>query len=99
MLRRPPALIRRAPPARPASTNSAQLDQLDQTRSDEWTASRPQDQHGELRPVCAECLPEAVEDLLFAGQDEAGSAVGYAGRADLMRDGGPLPPELDQRGV
>src|SRR3979490_2241044 len=103
MLRRPAALMRRAPPARPTCThprgrppNSAQLDQ---TRSDEWTASRPQDQHGELRPVCPECLPEAVEDLLFAGQYEAGSAVGYAGRADLVRDGGPLQPELDQRGV
>src|SRR4051812_14072797 len=60
------------------------------------SAAGAENQQGELDSVVAQRLAEALEDLALTGQDQPGTPGRHAGPADLLRDGGPLLPELDQ---
>src|SRR5262245_54774605 len=68
-------------------------------RSDQLSPACPQDQQRELGPVGAEGVAEAVQDLLLAGEDQAGATGGDPRLADLAGDLGPLEPQRDQRRV
>src|SRR5205807_475476 len=61
----------------------------------EPAAPGPQDEQCQLGTVGAQRLPETVQDLALAGEHQPGASAGYAGRADLLRDRGPLLPEPD----
>src|SRR5690349_12396867 len=65
----------------------------------EATTAGAQYQQGELGSVGAQGGAVPVHDLPLAGEHQAGTARGHPGRADLLRDRGPLLPEPDDRRV